>query len=500
MENIKTISAIVSAGKVILDFPELMDGTEIIFQILSTGGVEINPEINDVSEFQSEKVQVKKEKKNVEDKGTTGDKEITGNEKTIGDKESKKTEGGSVSDRITTDSSFGDLQLEDDLVRAVEKIGYKHPSLVQEQSIPIALQGKDLIATAQTGSGKTAAFSLPMIQRIRAKPRGKIRGLVLAPTRELAIQIDTSLLDYAKFSKIRHTKIYGGVSQNPQVKAVKKGVDILVATPGRLLDLISQGFIQLADVEVFVLDEADRMLDMGFIRDIRRIMDMISRDCQILLFSATMPKEIVKLSDQFLKNPSRVSVDPPSSTVETIDSYVFFVEKKKKFDLLLHILKEEDLEKTLIFTRTKHMANKISRWLTKEGIKASAIHGNKSQSAREKALNGFRSGSTTVLVATDIAARGLDVLDITHIINYDMSNEPETYIHRIGRTARAGKSGVAYNFCAKDEHPYLRDIERLIKQHLIRKEDYPFRTNLKEPPITSLNSNKSRNNRSRRKR
>jgi len=469
--------------------------------------VEINPKIKDISEFQSEKVQVKREKKEITGKNgyagvkkNAGDEGITKNKETIENMESKKTEGGSVSSRITTDSSFHDLQLEDDLVRAVEKIGYKHPSLIQEQSIPIALQGKDLIATAQTGSGKTAAFSLPMIQRIRAKPRGKIRGLVLAPTRELAIQIDTSLSDYVKFSKIRHTKIYGGVSQNSQVKAVKKGVDILVATPGRLLDLISQGFIQLEDVEVFVLDEADRMLDMGFIRDIRKIMGMISKDCQILLFSATMPKEIVKLSDQFLKNPSRVSVDPPSSTVETIDSYVFFVEKKKKFDLLLHILTEEDLDKTLIFTRTKHMANKISRWLTKEGIKASAIHGNKSQSAREKALNGFRSGSISVLVATDITARGLDVLDITHVINYDMSNEPETYVHRIGRTARAGKSGIAYNFCAKDEQPYLRDIERLIKQHLIRKEDYPFRTNLNEPPITSLNPNKSRNNRSRRKR
>ncbi len=459
MDNVKTISAVVEGGKVVLEFPELLDGTEVVLQVLTTGGVEVNPVITD---FETEKSDTNQDPQDTQEDPEYSDA-----------------------------TSFKDLNLDDNLIRAVEEKGYIYPSPIQEQSIPLVLEGRDLLATAQTGSGKTAAFSLPMIQRISKKPRGVIRGLVLAPTRELAIQIDTNISAYSKYSKIKHTKIYGGVSQNPQVKAVQRGVDILVATPGRLLDLISQGHISLENIEIFVLDEADRMLDMGFIRDINKIMEMIPKSSQILLFSATMPKEIADLSRRFLKNPSKVSVDPPSSTVDTIDSYVFFVEKKEKFKLLLHLLKEEGNDKTLVFTRTKHLANKVARMLTKEGIDASAIHGNKSQSAREKALAQFRNGEISVLVATDIAARGIDVLDITHVINYDMSNEPETYVHRIGRTARAGKSGVAYNFCEEKERPYLRDIERLIGQHLIRRQDHPHTSHLADPQMTDLNPKKT---------
>jgi ATP-dependent RNA helicase RhlE len=384
---------------------------------------------------------------------------------------------------------FEDLKLIDPLLRAVRAEGYTEPTPIQEQAIPHVLQGRDLLGCAQTGTGKTAAFALPILQRYATAPRSdsrSIRVLVLAPTRELATQIGESFRVYGRNTGLRQTVIFGGVGQNPQVEAIKRGVDILVATPGRLLDLMGQGFVKLDRIEVLVLDEADRMLDMGFIHDVRRIIAAVPRKRQTLLFSATMPLEIQDLANNILINPVRVEVTPVASTVETIQQSVYMVEKKDKPALLEHLLRDKTVRRALVFTRTKHGANKVVKQLDRASINAEAIHGNKSQTARERALGNFKNGSTRVLVATDIAARGIDVEDITHVINYDLPNEPETYVHRIGRTARAGASGYAWSFCDTEEREYLRDIERLIRLHVPLSSQNPYASPLAPPPLTNL--------------
>jgi len=384
---------------------------------------------------------------------------------------------------------FSDLQLIDPLLRAVRAEGYSEPSPIQSQAIPHVLAGRDLLGCAQTGTGKTAAFALPILQRLAGpKPQGirRLRALVLSPTRELASQIGTSFDAYGRFTALRQITIYGGVNQNPQVARLERGADILVATPGRLLDLIGQGHVHLGGLEVLVLDEADRMLDMGFIHDVRRIIARLPARRQTLLFSATMPDEIRALADSILQTPVFVAVTPTATPVETIAQSVYFVEKSSKPALLEHMLRDLSLSRVLVFTRTKHGANKVVRQLERAAVSAEAIHGNKSQSARERALSNFKTGQTRVLVATDIAARGIDVDDITHVINYDLPNEPESYVHRIGRTARAGASGAAYSFCTTDERAYLVDIERLIRMHIPRAAHYPFASDVTPPPLTDL--------------
>lgn len=359
---------------------------------------------------------------------------------------------------------FQDLHLIDPLLRALHAEGYSEPTPIQAQAIPHLLMGKDLIGCAQTGTGKTAAFALPILQRlVESDSRAGLRVLVLSPTRELATQIGDSFAAYGRYTKLKHTVVFGGVGQQPQVQALKRGVDILVATPGRLLDLMGQGLIRLNTIDIFVLDEADRMLDMGFIHDVRRIIGALPNKRQTMLFSATMPQDIQDLADRILINPVRVEVTPQATTVEKIAQSVFFVEKKDKRALLERILSDKNIRRVLVFTRTKHGANKLVQQLERAKIQAEAIHGNKSQSARERALTNFKSGRTRVLVATDIASRGIDIDDVTHVINYDLPNEPESYVHRIGRTARAGASGIAYSFCDQEERAYLRDIERLIR-------------------------------------
>jgi ATP-dependent RNA helicase RhlE len=386
---------------------------------------------------------------------------------------------------------FEDLKLIEPLLRAVHAEGYTEPTPIQAQAIPHVLAGSDLLGCAQTGTGKTAAFALPILQRLNAAPRQEryIRVLVLAPTRELATQIGESFRAYGRNTGLKQTVIFGGVGQNPQIDAVKRGVDILVATPGRLLDLMGQGYVKLDRIEVLVLDEADRMLDMGFIHDVRRIINAVPRKRQTLLFSATMPPEIQDLARNILINPVSVAVTPVASTVEMIQQSIFFVEKKDKPDLLEHLLRDKTVKRVLVFTRTKHGANKVVKQLARASIMAEAIHGNKSQTARERALANFKSGSTRVLVATDIAARGIDVESITHVINYDLPNEPETYVHRIGRTARAGASGFAWSFCDTEEREYLRDIERLIQLHVPVAANYPYASPLPPPPPTNLSGN-----------
>ncbi len=376
---------------------------------------------------------------------------------------------------------FSDLKLIDPLLRAVRAEGYDEPTPIQAQAIPHVLEGKDLIGCAQTGTGKTAAFALPILQRMVAanqnRQRGVIRTLVLSPTRELATQIGDSFATYGRHTGLKHIVIFGGVGQNPQEQALRRGADILVATPGRLLDLMSQGIMRLNTIEIFVLDEADRMLDMGFIHDVRRIIQVLPTKRQTLLFSATMPQDIQDLADRILINPVHVAVVPQATTVETIDQSVFFVEKKDKRALLEHLLLgDKAIRRVLVFTRTKHGANKLVQQLDQARIQAEAIHGNKSQSAREKALANFKSGRTRVLVATDIAARGIDVDDVTHVINYDLPNEPESYVHRIGRTARAGASGIAFSFCDSEERAYLRDIEKLIRLRVPVVSDHPYQS------------------------
>ena len=375
--------------------------------------------------------------------------------------------------------TFKDLHIIEPIQKALRAEGYTHPTPIQEQAIPILLRGKDLLGCAQTGTGKTAAFATPILQHLyldRQQNIGKrkIRVLVVTPTRELAIQIADSFTTYGKFTGIKNTVIFGGVKQGAQTDALRKGVDVLVATPGRLLDLMNQGFITLKDVEYFVLDEADHMLDMGFIHDIRKIITKLPEKRQSLFFSATMPHAIMSLSRNILGKPEKVTIMPEQATAEKVNQAVYFVSKKSKIKLLIHLLKTEDVSSVLIFSRTKHGANKIVKLLARADIKAVAIHGNKSQGARQKALNDFKSGHINVLVATDIAARGIDVEELSHVINYDLPNVPETYVHRIGRTARAGASGIALSFCDEEEKAYLRDIQKLIDQTVPVVTDHPF--------------------------
>ncbi len=365
---------------------------------------------------------------------------------------------------------FSELGLIPEILRALDESGYESPTPIQRQAIPPALSGKDVLGCAQTGTGKTAAFSLPLLQRIDevADDEPCLRALILTPTRELAAQIGESISTYGADLGLEHAVIFGGVSDKPQISALRRGLDILVATPGRLLDLMNRGFVSLADLEVFVLDEADRMLDMGFIHDVKKIVAALPKKRQTLFFSATMPPEIRKLSEQLMDNPVHVSVTPVSSTAERIAQKVYYVEKPHKGRLLIDLLSRPEMGRTLVFSRTKHGANRIARQVDSAGIRCSAIHGNKSQGARTRALEDFRTGELSVLVATDIAARGIDIDDVTHVINFDLPNVPETYVHRIGRTARAGAEGVALSFCMQEERPYLTQIERLIKRKIDR--------------------------------
>ena len=366
--------------------------------------------------------------------------------------------------------TFEQLQLIEPIRKALREEGYTIPTPIQAEAIPYVLDGYDLLGCAQTGTGKTAAFSIPIIQNLyNERQHGKVRGikaLILTPTRELAIQIGESFTAYGKYTGVRHTVIFGGVGQKPQTDALERGVDVLIATPGRLLDLINQGFISLKYLDYFVLDEADRMLDMGFIHDIKRILPLLPKKRQSLFFSATMPPEIERLAGTILHEPQKVEVTPASSTVDKIDQSVYFVEKAEKVSLLTHLLKDSSLESVLVFTRTKHGADKVARVLAKANIGAEAIHGNKSQTARQRALTNFKDHTTRVLIATDIAARGIDVDHLSHVINYELPNVPETYVHRIGRTGRAGRSGVAYSFCDAEEVPYLKDIQKLIGKQI----------------------------------
>ncbi len=367
---------------------------------------------------------------------------------------------------------FADTGLIPEILQALNKAGYETPTPIQQQAIPPALLGKDVLGCAQTGTGKTAAFSLPVLQRIDALATSEavLRALVLTPTRELAAQIGESLTTYGAGLDLRHAVIFGGVNERPQVSQLKKGIDILVATPGRLLDLLNRGFVRLDRLEVFVLDEADRMLDMGFIHDVKRITAALPAKRQTLFFSATMPPEIRTLASRLMKDPVHVSVTPVSSTAEKISQSVYFTDKAQKRNLLVHVLSQPEVKRALVFSRTKHGANRVAQVLDARGIPCAAIHGNKSQGARTRALDGFRSGELPVLVATDIAARGIDVDGVTHVVNFDLPNVPETYVHRIGRTARAGAEGVAVSFCDAEERPYLADIEKLIKMRIERVE------------------------------
>ena len=379
--------------------------------------------------------------------------------------------------------NFSELSLTRPLLRAVEEQGYTQPSPIQAKAIPPVLEGRDLLGCAQTGTGKTAAFALPMLQLLAARrpARSQVRALVLTPTRELALQIGESFAQLGKYTSIRHTVVFGGVGQAPQAAALAKGVDVLIACPGRLNDLIGQGLADLSGVEIFVLDEADRMLDMGFVHDVKRVMAKLPAQRQNLMFSATMPKEIEQLADSFLHRPVTVKVDPPSSTVDRIEQTLYPVCKADKRRLLAWLLTEGGVPGALVFSRTKHGADRIAKDLTRAGVSAAAIHGNKSQSARVAALEGFKNGSTRVLVATDIAARGIDINELSHVINFDLPEVPETYVHRIGRTARAGKSGVAISFCCPEEQEYLAGIEKLIRKKLTRVTDHPFIAAANEP-------------------
>ena len=369
--------------------------------------------------------------------------------------------------------TFEDLDLIEPIQKALREEGYVTPTPIQQEAIPIVLTGSDLLGCAQTGTGKTAAFSIPILQRLyRSNSRKGIKALILTPTRELALQIDESFGAYGRYTGLRHTVIFGGVSQVPQTEILRKGVDILTATPGRLLDLINQGFVRLQDLEYFVLDEADRMLDMGFIHDIRRILPLLPRKRQSLFFSATMPPEIAKLADTILYKPQKVEVTPPSSTVEIIDQAVYFVEKGNKKALLLELLKDASIESALVFTRTKYGADKLSKQLNRAGIAAEAIHGEKSQTARQRALSNFKSRKARLLIATDIAARGIDIDQLSHVFNFELPEVAETYVHRMGRTGRAGHDGRAVSFCSPEEEPLLKAIQKLIGKR-IRTEDLP---------------------------
>lgn len=375
--------------------------------------------------------------------------------------------------------TFENLNIIPSILKALEDENYVEPTSIQEKSIPLVIKGRDVLGSAQTGTGKTAAFAIPIIQHLTVrhtdiKGKRKIRALVVTPTRELAIQIGDSFTTYGRYTNVKNTVIFGGVPQGAQTRALQKGVDILVATPGRLLDLINQGFISLKDINYFVLDEADRMLDMGFIHDINKILALLPKKRQSLFFSATMPKKIVSLSQKILNRPKKVVVSPVSSTAETIQQYLYYTNKQNKKELLLHILKDSDIEQVLLFSRTKHGADKIVRYLKKHNIKSAPIHGNKTQNQRQKALLAFKEGRIRVLVATDIAARGIDIDKLRYVINYDIPNESETYVHRIGRCGRAGEEGISISISEPEENAYIKDIEKLIKQRIELIEEHPF--------------------------
>ena len=384
---------------------------------------------------------------------------------------------------------FTDLHLIEPILKALETEGYTTPTPIQEKAIPLILEKKDLLGCAQTGTGKTAAFSIPIIQlmynnKTRFEGKRPIKCLILTPTRELAIQIGQNLTDYGAHTGIKNKVIFGGVNQHGQIESLRTGVDILVATPGRLLDLMGQKYVDLSTIEFFVLDEADRMLDMGFINDVNKVLTKLPKKRQSLFFSATMPPAIQQLANTILINPVKVEVTPVSSTASKIDQSVYFVDKPNKRNLLNDILKDQSIERVLIFTRTKHGANKVAEDLVKNGITAQAIHGNKSQNNRQRALNGFKSKEIRALVATDIAARGIDIDELTHVINFELPNIPESYVHRIGRTGRAGASGVAIAFCDIDEKEFLVDIEKLIGQKIrvIAEHDYPLKNFVQSKP------------------
>ncbi|MEP7232588.1 MAG: DEAD/DEAH box helicase [Ginsengibacter sp.] len=390
--------------------------------------------------------------------------------------------------------NFKELHLIAPILKALEVEGYTLPTPIQEQAIPDVLKGKDLLGCAQTGTGKTAAFAIPILQNLFLQKNHEvandnIKALILTPTRELAIQIDESFAAYGKHTGLRHTVIFGGVSQYHQTNALRRGIDILIATPGRLLDLIAQRFVNLQHIKMFVLDEADRMLDMGFINDVKKIIARLPQKRQTLFFSATMPPEISRLSASILINPVRVEVTPVSSTAEKVNQSIYLVEKNDKKQLLIHLLKDDKIQSALVFTRTKYGADKIAKELYRANIKADAIHGNKTQSARQKALTDFKNGKIRVLVATDIAARGIDVDDLSHVINFELPNIPETYVHRIGRTGRAGASGIALSFCDLEERQFLRDIHKLIDQTIPVVEDHPYASEMKfvQTPVVQQN-------------
>ena len=384
--------------------------------------------------------------------------------------------------------NFSELQLIEPLERALANEGYTIPTPIQAQAIPIILKGTDLLGVAQTGTGKTAAFAIPILQLLQNNHsfqlrKRTIKALIITPTRELAIQIDDSFESYGKHTQLTHTVIFGGVKQGKQTDALRNGVDILVATPGRLLDLINQQFISLKDIQIFVLDEADRMLDMGFIHDIKKLLAILPKQRQTLFFSATMPTEIQKLADSILYRPQKVEVTPASTTAETIKQAVYFVDKNDKNALLLDLLKDKTIETVLVFTRTKHGADKVVKVLLKNNITAEAIHGNKAQNARQRALENFKAKTTKVLVATDIAARGIDVDDLSYVVNFEIPNISETYVHRIGRTGRAGAKGTALSFCDNDERVFLRDIQKLIGIQIPVIHEHPYQLANTAPTI-----------------
>lgn len=395
--------------------------------------------------------------------------------------------------------TFKDLKIIAPILKALQEEGYTHPTPIQEQAIPILLNRKDLLGCAQTGTGKTAAFTIPILQNLYnskgdSKGKRKIKSLIVTPTRELAIQINESITSYGKYTGLKNVVIFGGVKQGGQTDALRRGTDILVATPGRLLDLISQGFISLQDIKYFVLDEADQMLDMGFIHDIKKIIAKLPFKRQSLFFSATMPPAIAELSTKILGDYERVTIKPKQATAEKVEQAVYFVSKPNKTKLLIHLIEENPEASILVFSRTKHGADKIVRLLTKAHIKSAAIHGNKSQGARQRALGNFKKGELNILIATDIAARGIDVEELSLVINYDLPNIPETYVHRIGRTGRAKASGIALSFCNQEEKAYLKDIQKLINQQIPLITDHPFPLDENEEvplaPKTSKNQRK----------
>jgi len=394
--------------------------------------------------------------------------------------------------------TFENLNLIDPIMRALKNEGYVKPTPIQEKAIPVILGNKDMLGNAQTGTGKTAAFALPILQILSKEQKTggfkrAIKSLILTPTRELAIQTGENFTAYGRYTGLRHAVIYGGVSQRAQTDKLRAGVDILIATTGRLLDLMNQKYVNLDNIKIFVLDEADRMLDMGFIDDIKKIIKKIPGKRQTLLFSATMPSEISELADNLLKEPVKIAVDPVSSPVETIKQSVFMVKKDDKKSLLIHLLKNNNIDSALVFTRTKHGADKVAKIILRAGIKADAIHGDKTQNARQKALNNFKSRQIRVLIATDIASRGIDIDEISHVINYDMPDVPETYIHRIGRTGRAGLSGIAMSFCSEDERGSLKDINKFIAKPLPITEDHPFHVSF-TTGIIDFDKNKKKHN------